>query len=167
VLDGRDVRVLAYDGESRFHTTSTAVLAELVRLAVVRPGDRVLNAADPEALTVAQIAQTIDAVMGVTSRLVRVPGEPVKDVGLTPWAVPGPLVLDMRSAARELGYVAPGGYEQTVGACVEWLVEEAARTDWREAFPGFARMEAMGDFFAYDAEDEFLSGVGHDERHDA
>ena len=166
VLDGRDVRILAYDGESRFHTTSTAVLGELVRLAVARPGDRVLNAADPEALTVAQIAQTIDAVMGVTSRLVRMPGAPSKDVGLTPWAVPGPLVLDMRSAGRELGYVAPGGYEQTVGACVEWLVEEAARTDWREAFPGFARMEAMGDFFAYDAEDEFLSGVGHDERHD-
>lgn len=165
-LDGRDVRVLAYDGESRFHTTSTAVLAELVRLAAARPGHRVLNAVDPEALTVEEIARTIDAVMGATSRIVRVPGEPSKDVGLTPWAVPTPLVLDMGAASRELGYLAPGGYAETVGACVTWLVEEAARTDWREAFPGFGRMEAMGDFFAYDAEDEFLSGVGHDERHD-
>src|SRR3954469_809526 len=72
VLDGRDVRVLAYVGESRFQTTSTAVLAELVRLAATQPGDRVLNAADPDALTVARIAQAVDAVMGVTSRVVRV-----------------------------------------------------------------------------------------------
>ena len=47
VLDGRDVRVLAYDGLSRFHTTATAVLGELVRLSAQQPGDRVLNAADP------------------------------------------------------------------------------------------------------------------------
>ena len=38
VLDGRDVRVLAYDGLSRFHTTATAVLGELVRLAAQQPG---------------------------------------------------------------------------------------------------------------------------------
>ena len=67
-LDGRDVRVLAYDGESRFHTTATAVLGELVRLAAARPGDRVLNAADPRALTVAEIAAAVDAVMGVDRR---------------------------------------------------------------------------------------------------
>ncbi|WP_426595488.1 NAD-dependent epimerase/dehydratase family protein [Cellulomonas sp. McL0617] len=166
VLDGRDVRVLAYDGENRFQTTSTDVLAELVRLAAALPGDRVLNAADPDAPTVAEIARTIDVVMGATSRLVRVPGEPVGDVGSTPWGVPGPLMLDMGAAGRELGYVAPGAYGDTVGACVEWLVEEVAHTDWREAFPGFARMDPTGSFFAYDAEDEFLSGVGHDERHD-
>ena len=38
--------------------------------------------------------------MGATSRLVTVPGEPVDGVGLTPWAVPRPVVLDMRRAAR-------------------------------------------------------------------
>ena len=161
VLDGRGVRVLAYDGESEFHTTSTAVLAELVRLAAVRPGDRVLNAADPRALTVAEIAHAVDAVMDATSRVVRVPGEPRDGLGLTPWAVPRPLVLDMGRAASVLGYVAPGGYEDTVGTCVEWLVAEAARGDWREAFPGFGRMEGTGDFFDYAAEDEFLSGFGH------
>ncbi|WP_156388035.1 NAD(P)-dependent oxidoreductase [Cellulomonas sp. Root137] len=156
VLDGRDVRVLAYDGASRFHTTATAVLGELVRLAAQRPGHRVLNAADPRALTVVEIAAAVDAAMGVTSRLVTVPGDPVDGVGLTPWAVPRPVVLDLQRAADELGYVAPGGYEDTVGACVEWLVETASARDWREAFPGFVRMEAMGDFFAYAAEDVYL-----------
>lgn len=156
-LDGRDVRVLAYDGQSRFHTTATAVLGELVRLAARSPGDRVLNAADPVAPTVAEIALAVDAAMGVTSRLVAVPGAPVDGVGLTPWSVPRPVVLDMRRAADQLGYVAPGAYEDTVGACVDWLVEAAAAGDWREAFPGYVRMEAMGDFFAYAAEDAFLA----------
>ncbi len=157
VLDGRDVRVLAYDGASRFHTTSTRVIAELVRLAAAHPADRVLNAADPEALTVAEIGEAVDAALGVRTRTVTVPGPPVDDVGLTPWCVPRPMVLDMSRAEEELGYVAPGGYAQTVGPAVDWLVEQARAGDWRTAFPGFVRMEAMGDFFAYDAEDRLLA----------
>ncbi|MBT0995568.1 NAD(P)H-binding protein [Cellulomonas sp. DKR-3] len=158
VLDGRDVRVLAFDGASRFATTSTRVLGELVRLAAAAPGDRVLNAADPDAPTVAEIAAAVDAAMGVTSRTVTVPGEPVDGVGLTPWAVPRPVVLAMDRAAATLGYVAPGRYAETVPAAVEWLVAQVrGGADWREAFPGFVRMEAMGDFFAYAAEDRFLA----------
>ncbi|MGY4642256.1 NAD-dependent epimerase/dehydratase family protein [Cellulomonas sp. URHB0016] len=160
VLDGRDVRVLAYDGASRFHTTSTSVLAELVRLAAARPGDRVLNAADPEALTVAEIAAAVDAALGVHTRTVTFAGPPVDGVGLTPWCVPRPMVLDMGQAERTLGYVAPAGYAQSVRPTVEWLVEQARTGDWRAAFPGFVRMEARGDLFPYAAEDRFLAGRG-------
>lgn len=156
-LDGRDVRVLAYDGESRFHTTATAVLAELVRLAVGQPGDRVLNAADPRALTVAEISAAIDAAMGVSPAYVMLPGAPAGDLGSTPWTVPHPVVLGMTRARAELGYVAPGRYEDTVRSCVEWLVDAASRTDWREAFPGFARMDPGDTFFDYAAEDAFLA----------
>lgn len=159
VLDGRDVRVLAYDGASRFATTSTAALAELVRLAAATPGDRVLNAADPDAPTVAAIAAAVDAAMGASTRTVTVPGPPVDGLGLTPWAVPRPVVLATERAASALGYVAPGTYAETVPAAVRWLVAQVADgADWREAFPGFVRMEAMGDFFAYAAEDAFLAG---------
>ncbi|AEE45903.1 NAD-dependent epimerase/dehydratase family protein [Cellulomonas fimi] len=161
VLDGRDVRVLAHDGESRFQTVATAVLAELVRLAAARPGDRVLNAADPDAPTVAEIARVVDATLGAQSRTVTFPGPPRGNLGLTPWSVPHPLVLDMTRAASELGYVAPGSYAVTAPAAVHWLVDEASRRDWRDAFPGFVRMEAMGDFFDYAAEDAFLAaGAG-------
>ncbi|WP_197021517.1 NAD(P)-dependent oxidoreductase [Cellulomonas sp. HZM] len=139
-LDGRDVRVLAYDGQSRFQTTSTAAIAELVRLAAASPAHRVLNAADPDAPTVAQIAQAVDGVMGTTSRVVRVPGPPEGNVGATPWSVPRPLVLDSSRAVRELGFVAPGTYADTVAASVEWLVDAARDRDWREVFPAFARM---------------------------
>ena len=114
-------------GESRFHTTSTAVLAELVRLAAQRPGDRVLNAADPQALTVAEIAARRRRRDG-RDLAPRPPSRASRSTasGCTPWAVPRPLVLDMRRAADELGYVAPGGYADTVGACVAWLVEDAS-----------------------------------------
>ncbi|ROS30457.1 NAD(P)-dependent oxidoreductase [Cellulomonas sp. PhB150] len=156
-LDGRDVRVLAYDGESRFHTTATAVLGELVRLAAASPAHRVLNAVDPEAPTVAEIATLVDGVMGTTSRIVRLPGAPREGVGSTPWAVPTPLVLDMARAHEQLGYVAPGGYGDTVAAAVEWLVDVAGDADWREVLPGFARMEGDGDFFDYAAEDALLA----------
>jgi nucleoside-diphosphate-sugar epimerase len=160
VLDGRDVRVLAYAGASRFHTTSTQVLAELVRLAAGRPDDRVLNAADPEALTVAEIGEAVDDALGVRTRTVTLAGPPVDDLGLTPWSVPRPMVLDMAAAGRALGYEAPGGYAETVRPAVAWLVEQARAGDWRSAFPGFVRMEAMGDFFAYEAEDRLLAGLG-------
>ncbi|HWJ85734.1 MAG TPA: NAD(P)-dependent oxidoreductase [Cellulomonas sp.] len=159
-LDGRDVRVLAYDGQSRFHPTSTAVLGELVRLAAARPANRVLNAVDPDAPTVAEIASLVDGVMGTTSRIVRLPGAPHDGVGATPWAVPTPLVLDMSRAHDLLGYVAPGGYGDTVAAAVEWLVDVAAGKDWREVLPGFARMEGDGDFFDYAAEDTLLAEGG-------
>jgi len=158
-LDGRDVRVFAYGGDSRFHTTSTVVLAELVRLAAATPGSRVLNAADPVALTVAEIGAAVHAVMGHDARTVTFTGGPLGDVGRTPWSVPNPVVLDLSAAERELGYIAPGGYEHTVAAAVEWLVVGASRSPWREAFPGFARMEAGHDLFDYAAEDDYLAGV--------
>ncbi|MDC7121345.1 NmrA family NAD(P)-binding protein [Cellulomonas fimi] len=157
VLDGRDVRVLAYDGTSRFQTVATSVLADLVRLAAAQPGDRVLNAADPDAPTVAEIARVVDATLGAESATVTFAGPPRGNLGLTPWSVPHDLVLDMRRAQRELGHVAPGGYAATAPAAIHWLVDEASRRDWRDAFPGFVRMEAMGDFFDYAAEDAYLA----------
>ena len=66
VLDGRDVRVLAYDGESRFHTTATAVLGELVRLSARARATGCSTPPTREALTVAEIAAAVDAAMGVS-----------------------------------------------------------------------------------------------------
>src|SRR5690348_2812693 len=46
--DGRRRVAIAWKGESRFHTTSVPNLAELIRLAAEQPGDRALNAGDPD-----------------------------------------------------------------------------------------------------------------------
>ena len=79
--------MLAYGGGSRFHPVHVANIAELIRLAAAAPGSRVLNAADPEAPTVAEIGAAIDAVLGHEMRDRAAGGRPAAGgrVGETPW----------------------------------------------------------------------------------
>ncbi len=151
-LDGRRRRVLAYGGESRFHPASVHNIAELVRLAAARPGARALNAVDPEAPTVAEIAAAIDAVMGVEVETVLVDGPPpAPTVGDTPWSVPVPVVCDMSAAERELGYRPVVRYAESLPETVAWIEGRLAGRDWREAYPKM--YETYGDLFDYAAED--------------
>lgn len=155
-LDGRRRRVLAFGGRSRFHPVSVHTLAELIRLAAARPGSRVLNAVDPQAPTVAQIAAAIDAVMGVEAEDVLVDGAPpAPGVGLTPWSVPAPVVCDMTAAERELGYRPVTRYARSLPDTVASIEERLAARDWREAYP--VMLQAYGDLFDYAAEDAWLA----------
>ncbi|MER6183191.1 NAD(P)-dependent oxidoreductase [Streptomyces sp. NPDC001652] len=155
-LDGRTRRVLAYGGRSRFHPASVHNIAELIRLAAARPGTRVLNAVDPDAPTVAEIARAIDAVMGVEREDVLVDGPPPADtVGGTPWSVPVPVVCDMGAAERELGYRAVVRYAETLPETVAWIEGHLAGRDWREAYPKMA--QSYGDLFDYAAEDAWFT----------
>ncbi|MEU9916420.1 NAD(P)-dependent oxidoreductase [Streptomyces sp. NPDC051001] len=155
-LDGRTRRVLAYGGRSRFHPASVHNIAELIRLAAARPGTRVLNAVDPDAPTVAEIARAIDAVMGVEREDVLVDGPPPADtVGGTPWSVPVPIVCDMGAAERELGYRAVVRYAGTLPETVAWIERQLAGRDWREAYPKMA--QSYGDLFDYAAEDAWFT----------
>ncbi|MEW2395402.1 NAD-dependent epimerase/dehydratase family protein [Streptomyces sp. NPDC046862] len=157
-LDGRPRRVLAYSGESRFHPASVHNIAELIRLAAARPGARVLNAVDPDAPTVAEIAAAIDAVMGVEAENVLVDGPaPSPTVGDTPWSVPVPVVCDMSAAERELGYRPVARYAETLPDTVAWIERRLnGHRDWREAYPRMA--EVYEDLFDYAAEDAWLAG---------
>ncbi|MEU5892481.1 NAD(P)-dependent oxidoreductase [Streptomyces sp. NPDC047461] len=155
-LDGRARRVLSYGGRSRFHPASVHNIAELVRLAAARPGTRVLNAVDPDAPTVAEIARAIDTVMGVEREDVLVDGPPpAAGVGDTPWSVPVPIVCDMGAAERELGYRAVVRYAETLPETVAWIEAHLAGRDWREAYPKMA--QAYGDLFDYAAEDAWFT----------
>ncbi|MEU8530556.1 MULTISPECIES: NAD-dependent epimerase/dehydratase family protein [Streptomyces] len=154
-LDGRPVRLLAHGGAARFHPAHVDNLAELIRLAAASPGTRVLNGADPEAPTIAEIGAAIDAVMGVASEQVLIPGEPEGTVGLTPWSSAHPIVYDMTAAERELGYRPVVSYADSLPATVEWLAGELTARDWRDAFPGLVKYGL--DFFDYAAEDAWLA----------
>ncbi|GAA0582787.1 NAD(P)H-binding protein [Streptomyces crystallinus] len=155
-LDRRPVRVLAYGGASRFHPAHVANIAELVRLAALRPGSRVLNAADPQAPTVAEIGAAVDEVLGVDSETVVFDGAPAEGstVGLTPWSAPHSVVYDMAAAERELGYRPVTGYVESLPATVASIVDRLGGGDWREAFPGMANYP---DLFDYAAEDAWLA----------
>ncbi|CCK31735.1 reductase [Streptomyces davaonensis JCM 4913] len=154
-LDGRRRRALAFSGESRFHPSGTRNLAELIRLAAARPGSRVLNAADPQAPTVAEIGAAVDAVMGVDPETVLLEGPPPNPaVGRTPWSAERPVVCDMTAAERELGYRPVTTYVQALPETVQWLERVLAERDWREAFPLLAKV--YPDLFDYAAEDAWF-----------
>ncbi|MEU1469006.1 NAD-dependent epimerase/dehydratase family protein [Streptomyces sp. NPDC005761] len=157
VLDGRARRVLAYGGSSRFHPVHCANVAELIRLAALRPGSRVLNAADPQAPTVAEIGAAVDAVLGHSSQTVLIPGSPTpQGVGDTPWSIPHPVVYDMSAAERELGYRPVTGYAESLPETVEWIAGQLAGRDWTEAYPEMVRAYGI-QLFDYAAEDAWLA----------
>lgn len=156
-LDGRRVVVLAHRGASRFQPTSVHNLAELIRLAVERPGRRLLNSGDPDAPSVVEIGRHIAAAMSHEWAEVLLPGPPQAGVGDNPWGVPRPFVLDMTEAEFELGYRPITTYARAVGETCEWLVSATEGRDWREVLTGAAKL--YGDQFDYEAEDALVRGL--------
>jgi nucleoside-diphosphate-sugar epimerase len=150
ILDGRREVPLAWNGASRFHTSAAANIAELVRVVLDRPGMRVLNAVDPEALTVSEIGAAIAASYGHEWRLLPVDGPPVGGVGGHPWAIPRPIVMDMTRAAA-LGYRPVTHYEEAVGG--------ACRSIERLAAAGAAFPDYILKLFDYAAEDAFVQAL--------
>ncbi|MZD10675.1 NAD-dependent epimerase/dehydratase family protein [Streptomyces sp. SID5785] len=160
-LDGRRTRVLSYGGTSRFHPSSVRNLAELVRLAAARPGSRILNGADPDCPTVAEIGAAIDGLMGVETETVLVDGgPPAPMVGDTPWSMPNPVEMDMSAARAELGYEPVTTYAQALPETVEWLTARLREEpDWTVAFPKMAASYTTG-IFDYAGEDAWLASRG-------
>ncbi|MFD7900176.1 NAD-dependent epimerase/dehydratase family protein [Streptomyces sp. NPDC059743] len=155
LLDGRTRRVLAYGGRSRFHPVHVSNLAELIRLAALRPGSRVLNAGDPQAPTVAEIGAAIDTVLDRKTETVLLDGPPEGTVGDHPWAVEHPVVYDMAAAERELDYRPVTGYVESLPETVDWLTGQLRGREWTDAFPTMAASYGTG-LFDYAAEDAWL-----------
>jgi nucleoside-diphosphate-sugar epimerase len=143
VQDGRRAVLLAYRGESRFHTTSVGNLAELIRLACEQPGTRALNCGDPDPPTTLEICRAVTAAAG--RELVECLLADGHEVARSPWATPLPLVVDMAAAERELGYRPVTSYPEAVRETVGWLLDEQPPLD-----------PYMETFFDYEAEDAFL-----------
>jgi nucleoside-diphosphate-sugar epimerase len=154
ILDRRPAIPLAYRGTSRFHTSAVANIAAPARVAAETPGSRVLNIADPDTPTVAEIAAFAARYLDYESRIVGVddPRYPPL-IGRTPWALPRPFVVDCR-AARGLGYSPTTTYADAVEATCDWLVNDAANGDWKERYPVLASYPRNR--FDYDAEDAFF-----------
>jgi nucleoside-diphosphate-sugar epimerase len=158
-LDGRKAVPVAFGGASRFSTSATVNVAELIAVCATRPGRRVLNAVDDETPTVAEIARAVFDAMGADVEVVPFDGPPDGDVGASPWTVPSPLVLSMEAAHR-LGYRQVAGYADAVRDTVAWIADELARArsaggDWRDAFPN--AVDRAGGWFPYAAEDALLA----------
>lgn len=99
-----------------------ANIAELVGLAALKPGARVLNAGDPEAPSVGEIAASISALLDRDGETVLIDApSPAPVAGSTPWSIDRPVALDMSAAERELGYRAVTGCADSLRATVSWL----------------------------------------------
>ena len=155
MLDARQVIPLAYGGRSRFHTSSVANIAALVRVVAGSPDKRILNIADPQALPVKEIAAAIASACGFSGRFVMLPDVDSypPTIGATPWSVQHPFVLDM-TAATALGYRPQTGYAATVGPICDWLMQATEGKDWRALFPVLASYPL--DLFDYQTEDALL-----------
>ena len=155
-LDGRTHVLIDYGGASRFHTVSVENIAELVRLAAERPGDRILNCGDPDPPTTLEIAHAVWAHTGrepPVEVLLEGAADP-EECGGTPWSIPHPFLLDMAAAERELGYKPATSYAESVGATLDWLEQEVAPGDWRALMPQLAAYP--WNLFDYEAEDRML-----------
>ncbi len=162
-LDGRSRIILSNDGQSRFSTSSTVNIAELIALCAARPARRVLNAVEEDTLTVAEIADTIFSAMGHNVEIVTFPGTSGA-LGSTPWSTARPLVLSMDAAKAELGYRQPVDYATSVRSEIRMItraVAEAAdrHRPWQEAFPALVSKMGADTWFDYAAEDAFTSSL--------
>lgn len=130
------------------HTTAAVNTAALVGTVASLGGKRILNSADPHALSALEITRTIAAYMGHSWEEVLLETDAPEGLGAHPWDHLPPFVLET-SAAKALGYVPVGDYQETIGAQIEWLlaaqVNQPAHDD-----PFFEKL------FNYPQEDEWL-----------
>jgi nucleoside-diphosphate-sugar epimerase len=151
ILEGRR-SVLLRAPDSVDHTTAAANIAALVEVVAAQPGRRILNCADPDAPSVAEICRVIADRLDHRWREESVPPSAPQDLGRTPWDAPAPIILDM-ARARALGYTPDGTYAATVAPTIDWLVAEAQAQ-------GITSVQRTGFFdglFDYAAEDRFLA----------
>jgi nucleoside-diphosphate-sugar epimerase len=152
-LDGRRQIPIAYSGESIFHTSSAAGIASLAELCMRNPAQRILNVADPQALTIREIAMALESATQLPIALHPFAGNPICSVGASPWSVPRPYVLNC-GAAKALGWDGGQVYGEAVKKTAQWLLQFKAGTDWQAQLTGFSNY-ADGPF-DYAAEDQFL-----------
>ncbi|WP_375292557.1 NAD-dependent epimerase/dehydratase family protein [Sphingomonas melonis] len=153
LLDGRRKIPVAYEGKSRFHTSSVQSIAAAVSAFASKPTSNVMNVVDPAAPTVTEIGRAIARVMNVEADIVGLPdrGYP-PTIGVTPWSIPKPFVV-----APSEAYESPGGYDSLVSHSVRWLTEAMRHRPWKEVVPALAKYPI--DLFDYQAEERALRGV--------
>ena len=159
MLDDRRTIPLRFDGQSRFHATAAANIAEAAVRALARPVDLVLNVADPTAPTVSEIGGHIADAMAWSGTFVRIgPDECAENpsVGGTPWSIPAPFILDT-SAAEAIGYKAVTDHAHSAAEICAWL-RSSSDDDWQERFPVLASYPIP--LFDYEAEDAALRRSG-------
>jgi nucleoside-diphosphate-sugar epimerase len=121
LLDGRHRIPIAHHGQTGNHPTSAVNLAKLVAACAQRAAARVLNAADPDLPTAADVVEAIAAACQRPVQIVGLNDAAPPQLGWTPWETWPPVFLDT-TASTQLGYQPAGTYSETVTAAVQELL---------------------------------------------
>ena len=149
ILDGRLKIPLAYDGRSRFQTTSASAIADVILRTTRETLPAVINVADSDSPSVKEIGHAIIQAMDSNTELVGLPDEPYPAVdGASPWSIPKPFVC--ASIARS-----NNSYADTLPKTVSWLVEAVHGRPWQEILPQLASYPQ--NLFDYKSDDRALS----------
>jgi nucleoside-diphosphate-sugar epimerase len=152
ILDRRPAILLANRGAGIDHPTAAVNIAALIETVAAKPGQRILNSADPDAPSGLEIARIIARQLNHEWDEVLLDGDE-GEIGQYPWNARYPVILDT-SAALALGYQPVGSYAETVAPAIEWLVA-ATRGEVDGRTPDLDD-PYVAPLFNYAAEDEFL-----------
>lgn len=148
LLDRRKQIPLAYGGLSQFQTTSVSAISDAVVQAFDGRLPSIVNVADSDSPTVAEIGNTIMKVLNINAELVPLSEETFPATkGATPWSVLNPFVC---SSVIETNST----YAQSVPAAIHWLVDATRNCDWQTLLPQLARYPR--DHFDYRIDDDAL-----------
>ena len=124
MLRGADSISLASRGAAVDHLSAAENIASLIHTAAQKPGARILNAADPDPLTAAQIVETIAETLDWDGELrLLEPGAPGGD---HPWNAAHPIILET-SAATDLGWLPVTSGRELLRDEVRWVAAHTAR----------------------------------------
>lgn len=153
-LDGRIKVPLVDAGQNIFHTSSATGIASFAAFCLENGHQGTFNVADPQALTVTQIAKAIGTAMGHRFTLIPVDDLPddLAHIGYTPWSVDKPMRVSS-ARARALGWDGGLTYDLQLPAYCAWMARHAAT--WASDFPAFASYGH--DVFDYAGEDRVLN----------
>ena len=151
LLESRRHILLAYEAQSKFHTTSVDNIAAGIFACSRGRLPIYTNVLDPIAPTVGQIGKAIMSILGIEANIIGLPGQgfPPK-LGRSPWSIPKPFVGEPSA-----NYVSAGNYADLVGSAIKHLRDNVDLQGWKTALPQLAAYPF--DLFDYEAEDEFLS----------
>ncbi|MFY9807843.1 MAG: NAD-dependent epimerase/dehydratase family protein [Pseudonocardiaceae bacterium] len=153
VLDRRKAVLLAGRGRGVDHPSAAVNIAALVETVAAKPGQRILNAADPDAPCGAEIARVVARHLGHAWQEVLLEDDVPAPLGWHPWSRRYPVVLDT-SAALDLGYVPVGDFACTVRDEIDWLMSVVDHADGARLPHGWddGRLDGA---FDYASEDRF------------
>lgn len=162
ILDQRPFIPITYEGTSLFHTTAAQLVAQVGFAAYRHKTAAIVNVGDENPLTVYEIITCIADYLRYEGKMIPIPAAkaPYQWVGVSPWSVPEPFLLDTTVSKELLAadhQVLPN-YKTAVLDAIGGLLQQAAGENWQVNYPQLAAYPF--EQFNYALEEEYAKQYG-------